>query len=144
MQQSITFMERNSKVSQSRLKYQSHVKIEETDLLDHVVEVAMDEAVTTTMEVDVAVLEEEVAVALVTIVTDLGTSPENALMEVEEVVALKEEAVDMEVVVAVVVCLVITVIEKATWLGTAENQIEEIVAVIVNNSFQSFLYCNDI
>merc|ERR1712115_66118 len=112
---------------------------------DHAVVVAMDEAVTTTMEVDVAVLgEEEVAVALVTIVTDLGTSPENALTEVEEVVALKEEAVDAEVVVAVVVCLVITVIEKATWLGTAENQIEEIVAVIVNNSFQSFLYCNDI
>merc|ERR1712115_112718 len=112
---------------------------------DHAVVVAMDEAVTTTMEVDVAVLvEEEVAVALVTIVTDLDTSPENALMEVEEVVALNEEAVDMEVVVAVVVCLVITVIVKATWLGTAENQIEEIVAVIVNNSFQSFLYCNDI
>merc|ERR1719158_844388 len=49
------------------------------------------------MEVDVAVLVEvEVAVALVIIVTDLGTSPENALMEVDEVVALKEEAVDME------------------------------------------------
>merc|ERR1719192_1915814 len=51
------------------------------------------------MEVEVAVLvEEEVAVALVTIATDLGILPENALMEVEEVVALKEEAVDMEVV----------------------------------------------
>merc|ERR1712156_818802 len=119
---------------------------EEIDLLDHVVVVAMDDvAVTTTMEVEVAVLvEEEVAVALAIIATDLGTSPENALMEVEEVVALKEEAVDMEVVVAVEVCLVTTVTEKATWLGIAESQIEEIVAVIANILFQSFLYCNDI
>merc|ERR1711994_675770 len=97
------------------------------------------------MEVEVAVLvEEEVAVALVIIATDLGILPENALMEVEEVVALKEEAVDMEVVVAVEVCLVTTVTAKATWLGIAESQIEEIEAVIANNLFQSFLYCNDI
>merc|ERR1719153_507176 len=85
------------------------------------------------MEVGVAVLvEEEVAVALVIIATDLGILPENALMEVEAVVALKEEAVDMEVVVAVEVCLVTTVTGKATWLGIAESQIEEIVAVIAN------------
>merc|ERR1712156_1264747 len=91
------------------------------------------------MEVGVAVLvEEEAAVALVTIATDLGILPENALMEVEEVVALTEEAVDMEVVVAVEVCLVTTVTEKATWLGIAESQIEEIVAVIANILFQSF------
>merc|ERR1712223_1976559 len=97
------------------------------------------------MEVEGAVLvEEEVAVALVIIATDLGILPENALMEVEEVVALKEEAVDMEVVVAVEVCLVTTVTEKAIWLGIAESQIEEIVAVIANSLFQSFLYCNDI
>merc|ERR1719153_1142582 len=89
------------------------------------------------MEVEVAVLvEEEVAVALVIIATDLGILPENVLMEVEEVVALKEEAVDMEVVVAVEVCLVTTVTEKATWLGIAESQIEEIVAVIANTLFQ--------
>merc|ERR1719153_1995123 len=97
------------------------------------------------MEVEVAVLVgEEVAVALVIIATDLSILPENVLMEVEEVVALKEEAVDMEVVVAVEVCLVTTVTEKATWLGIAESQIEEIVAEIANSLFQSFLYCNDI
>merc|ERR1712156_624771 len=91
------------------------------------------------MEVEVAVLVEgEVAVAPVIIVTDLGILPENALMEVEEVVALKEEAVDMEVVVEVEVCLATTVTEKATWLGIAESQIEEIVAVIANILFQSF------